>query len=101
MSKKAAKADKLGKREKLNLILAELAKLRGEVKLLTKQQAGFVAQIGKLAAAKNTRSRSANKASKSATAAKSVGRKSHPAPKRPVLVAPAEVGASTPRSAAQ
>jgi hypothetical protein len=100
MGKKARKADKLGKSEKLDLILAEIAKLKGEIKALGKQQAALVERIGTPSARKAT-PRPAGKTAKSAPAAKSPARKSTPAPKRPVLVAAAEATTSTPRTAAQ
>ncbi len=101
MGKKTSKSDKLGKREQLNLILAEIAKLKGEIKSLGKQQAALAAQIGTLSPAGKTRTQSKQKAAKVAPKAKGRAQKVSTTPKRPVLVAPAEASVSTPRTATQ
>ncbi|MDQ8700431.1 hypothetical protein [Hyphomicrobium sp. LHD-15] len=101
MGKKASKSDKLGKREQLNLILAEIAKLKGEIKSLGKQQAALATQIGALSPASKARARPKRSAAKVAPKAKGRAQKASAAPKRPVLVAPAEAPVSAPRTATQ
>jgi hypothetical protein len=91
MGKKTNKAEKLGKRETLKLILAELQKLKGEIKALGKQQAALGARLGRASSGKKGGAAPAGKARKASPAAKTGARKSNPAPKRPVLVAPAVV----------
>ena len=78
---------KLSKSEKLDQILAELSKLKGEIKALAKQQAQLAERIGKPAARKAP-ARPATKAAKRAKPAAASARKAGAAPKRPVLVSP-------------
>jgi hypothetical protein len=101
MGKKTGKAEKLGKRDTLKLILEELRKLKGEVKSLGMQQAALAERLGKRPEAKKAPARPAGKAGKAAPTAKSGARKPAVQPKRPVLVAPAEAAIPTPRTAAQ
>lgn len=101
MGKKTGKAAKLGKRDTLKLILAELQKLKGEIKSLGKQQAALAERIGKPPAVKKAAARPPGKAAKAAPTAKSGARKPSAPPKRPVLVAPAEAAIPAPRTAAQ
>ncbi len=101
MGKKSGKSDKLGKREQLNLILAEIAKLKGEIKSLGKQQVALAAQIGKLSPAGKTRTQPKQKTAKVSPRAKGRAQKVSAAPKRPVLVARAEAPVSAPRTATQ
>lgn len=91
MGKKTNKTAKLGKRDLLALILTELETLKAGVKALTRQQQALLVERTKGAAATKARAGSAGKAAKATSAAKAGARKAGPAPKRPVLVAPAEV----------
>lgn len=99
MAKKSDKGGKLGKNQKLDLILAEIANLRAEVRLLGKQQAPLSDRAGKRPAAKG--SSKPTKGKVPAPAAKASSRKPHAAPKRPVLVAAAETATVPQRTAAQ
>jgi hypothetical protein len=98
MAKKSGKGRKLGKNEKLDLILAEIGNLKAEIRSLGKQQAAPQSgRAGKPAAAK-----ASSKPAKGKTpAAKAPARKPQAAPKRPVLVAAAETNPAAPRAAAQ
>ncbi len=78
-------AKKLGKGEKLDLILSELSVLRGEVKKLLKQTSA-AGEPGLKAPARTARPRLAKKAAKRAAAS----RKPAKAAAKPVLVEPAE-----------
>jgi len=99
MSKKAGKTEKLGKKEKLDLILSALGKLTNEIKALGKQQATLLERVGKRPA-RPVAKPAAKKPAKVSAAAKPA-RKSGAAPKRPVLVSPAETVPAPARTAAQ
>lgn len=82
--------------EKLERVLAELQKLKGEVKTLAKQQAGLVVQIDKLSAKKPAARPTKKSVTKTRAKPKgaAVARKASAASKRPVLVAPPDAAAS-------
>jgi ElaB/YqjD/DUF883 family membrane-anchored ribosome-binding protein len=82
------------KGEKLERVLAEIQKLKSEVKALAKQQADLAVQIDKLSAKKPVARKPAKapvKPKKPAGAA--AARKASAASKRPVLVAPSDAAA--------
>lgn len=78
---------KSGKSEKLSQIVAELQKLKSEVKSLGKQQAELAVAIDKLSAPKAKKPKKPVPVRKRAKPAPAP-RKAAAAPKRPVLVSP-------------
>ncbi len=78
---------KKSKGEKLDHILSELQKLKGEIKSLGKQQAELAVQIDKLTP-KKPAARAARKPAKAAKRSVPQARKAGAAPKRPMLVSP-------------
>jgi hypothetical protein len=84
---------KRSKSELLEQILAELSKLKADIKALGKQQAALVEKMGKPAPRKAARParKPAKRVKQPAPAA---ARKGATAPKRPVLVAPPQAPAA-------
>jgi predicted nucleic acid-binding Zn-ribbon protein len=87
-------AKKQSKREILTALVAELAKLRGEVKALGREIAAVSEQVRKLAPKPiKAVSPAAKRSTKDQTSAPTA-RKAGAAPKRPVLVSPSAGGAT-------
>jgi hypothetical protein len=86
---------KLSKREKLDLILSEVTKLKSDIRSLEKQQASLVERFG-AASARKTPARPKPKAKSEKPAA---AKKSSAPPRRPVLVQPAATTGTPPRTA--
>jgi len=85
-------AKKLGKGEKLDLILSELSALRAEVKRLLKQTSVKSAPAAKA----QVRAAPPPTAKKAAKGTPSPGKPAKPAAKKPVLVERAQAGPSVP-----
>jgi hypothetical protein len=93
-------AKSLSKGKKLDMILSELAKMKGEMKTLVKQHDSLAASIAKLSAPKPSKPAKKIKSPPATTAAKRPARATE-ARKRPVLVKTSDTAVAEGRSSSQ